>query len=68
MNLEAINSWDVSIVALRGNECGVNLKYDVVEGCAKVRAVYGRVSRGFWVVDVFTFRAVELDCFDVWIV
>ncbi|KAJ3543199.1 hypothetical protein NM208_g3699 [Fusarium decemcellulare] len=38
--------------ALRGDEGGIDLEEDVVEGCAKVDAVNGGVARRLGVVDV----------------
>jgi len=66
--LEAINSWDVSIVALCGDEGGVDLEYDVVEGGAEISTINGGMARGFWIVDIFTSSTVEFHCLNVRIV
>lgn len=44
MNFKTIDSGRISIVALGRDECGVDLENDIVEGCAEICAVDGRVS------------------------
>lgn len=65
MDLEAEDLGDVTLHGLDGDESGVNLEQDVLEGSAEVSAVDGGVAAGFRVVDVLAFAAVELDRLDV---
>lgn len=65
MHLEAVDAGDIPLDAFGGDEGGVDLEYDVVEGSAKVGAVDGGVARGFGVVKVLAAGAVELDGLEV---
>lgn len=68
MDLESVNSRNVSLGALGGDQGGVDLEDDIVEGGTEVCAVDGRVSGGFGVVEVFTSCTVELDRLDIGVV
>ncbi len=65
MHLESKNPWLVSSDALLGDQGRVNLEQDVLERGAKVGAVDGRMPRGFRIIEVFAFAAVEFDGLDV---
>lgn len=65
MHLEAVDAGDVSLDAFGGDEGGVDLEDDVVEGGAEVGAIDGGVARGFGVVEILAAGAVELDGLEV---
>lgn len=66
MDFETIDPGNISLRALRRYEGWVYLKNYVVEGSAEVCAVYGGVTRGLGIVDIFATSAVQLDRFDIW--
>lgn len=68
MNSETVDARYVSIISLLGNQGGVDLEYDVVEGGAEVCAIDSRVTGGFGVVDIFALCAVKLHSLDVRVV
>ena len=68
MNLESVDAGNVSLGALDGDQCGVDLEDDVVEGCTEIRAVNGRMSGRLGVIEIFASSTVELDCLDVGVV
>lgn len=59
MNSESKDARLIPLYALLRNKSGVDLEQDIMEGSAEVSAVDGGVARGFWIVDVFAFGAVE---------
>lgn len=65
MHLEAVDAGDVPLDAFGGDEGGIDLEDDVVEGGAEVGAVDGGMARGFGVVEVLAAGAVELDGLEV---
>lgn len=65
MDLEAVDARHVALGALGGDEGGVDLEEDVVEGGAEVGAVDAGVAGGLWVIDVLALGAEELDGFEV---
>lgn len=68
MDLKAVNPWSVAVVALGWDQGWVDLEYDIVEGGTEVCAIDSRVTRGFRIVDIFTFGAIELHCLHIWVV
>lgn len=68
MNSETIDAGYVSIISLLGDQGGVDLKYDIVEGGAEVRAIDSRVTGGFGIVDVFALCAIKLYSLDIRVV
>lgn len=65
MDLEPVHAGHVALGALGGDQGRVDLEDDVVEGCAEVGTVDGRVPGGFGVVRVLAARAVEFDGLEV---
>lgn len=65
VHLEAVDAGDVPLDAFGGDEGGIDLEDDVVEGGAEVGAVDGGMARGFGVVEVLAAGAVELDGLEV---
>ena len=68
MDFEAIDPWNVSVVAFRWDQCRVDLKDNVVKGSAKVSAVNSGMPGRFRVIDVLTSSTVKFHCFDVRII
>ena len=65
VDLEAVAARHVALYRLGGDEGGVDLEDDVVEGGAKVRAVDGGVAGRLGVVNVLAASAVQLNGLDV---
>ena len=61
MNPKPINPGLIPALGFRGQHGRVDLKQDVVEGGAEVCAIDAVVARGFGVVEVLAFGAVEFD-------
>lgn len=68
MDSESVNSWNISVVALLGNQSGVYLEDNIVKRCAEVCTIDRRMAGGFGVVDIFAFSAVELYSLNVRVV
>lgn len=60
VDLETIDPGFVATATLLGVEGGVNLEQDGVERGTEVRAINGGMARRLGVVDILTFRAVQL--------
>jgi hypothetical protein len=59
MDSKPENTWFIAGAGFWWDQSWVDLEEDVVETAAEVGAVDASVARGFRVVDVFAFRAVE---------
>lgn len=65
MHLEAKYPRFVPLDRFLGDESGIDLEENVLEGGAEVGAIDDGVAGRFRVVEVFAFGAVELDGLDV---
>lgn len=68
MDFEAVDTGEVSLGALSGDQGGVHLEDDVMERCAEVSSIDSAVSSRLGVVEILASCTVQLDSLDIGIV